>query len=83
MSTTLDASTSPTDTRQSNGERIQSPPAFLDLADSVRASSFPIPFLPCILNAFLALQAARLGGNMTDLTAVGVFTHPAGSRVFS
>ncbi|RPD58447.1 ARM repeat-containing protein [Lentinus tigrinus ALCF2SS1-6] len=47
MSTTLDASTSPTDARQSNVERIQSPPAFLDLADS----------------------AARLGGNMSDVTA--------------
>ncbi|KAI0662389.1 ARM repeat-containing protein [Cubamyces menziesii] len=35
MSTTLDASTSPTDARQSHDERIQSPPAFLDLADSV------------------------------------------------
>ncbi|KAI0325634.1 ARM repeat-containing protein [Cubamyces sp. BRFM 1775] len=47
MSTTLDASTSPTDARQSHDERIQSPPAFLDLADS----------------------AARLGGNLQDVTA--------------
>ena len=35
MSTTLDASTSPVDSRQSNDDRIQTPPAFLDLADSV------------------------------------------------
>ncbi|KAI0735686.1 ARM repeat-containing protein [Earliella scabrosa] len=48
MSTTLDATTSPADPRQANSDRIQSPPAFLDLADS----------------------AARLGGNMTDVTAV-------------
>ncbi|OSD05787.1 ARM repeat-containing protein [Trametes coccinea BRFM310] len=34
MSTTLDASTSPTDPRQAHDGRIQSPPAFLDLADS-------------------------------------------------
>ncbi|KAI8983345.1 ARM repeat-containing protein [Trametes punicea] len=34
MSTALDASTSPTDPRQANDEKIQSPPAFLDLADS-------------------------------------------------
>ncbi|KAI0651425.1 ARM repeat-containing protein [Trametes meyenii] len=47
MSTTLDASTSPTDARQAHGDRIQSPPAFLDLADS----------------------AARLGGNIQDMTA--------------
>ncbi|KAI0719110.1 ARM repeat-containing protein [Cerioporus squamosus] len=47
MSTTLDASTSPANPRQTNDERIQSPPAFLDLADS----------------------AARLGGNMSDMTA--------------
>ena len=36
MSTTLDASISPTDSRQNADDRIQSPPAFLDLADSVR-----------------------------------------------
>ncbi|KAI0638958.1 ARM repeat-containing protein [Trametes polyzona] len=47
MSTTLDASTSPIDARQAHDERIQSPPAFLDLADS----------------------AARLGGNIQDVTA--------------
>ncbi|KAI0825240.1 ARM repeat-containing protein [Trametes gibbosa] len=47
MSTTLDASTSPINSRQAHDERIQSPPAFLDLADS----------------------AARLGGNIQDLTA--------------
>ncbi|KAH9927456.1 ARM repeat-containing protein [Epithele typhae] len=34
MSTTLDSSTSPVDSRHANDERIQSPPAFLDLADS-------------------------------------------------
>ncbi|KAH9850656.1 ARM repeat-containing protein [Lenzites betulinus] len=49
MSTTLDASTSPINSRQAHDERIQSPPAFLDLADS----------------------AARLGGNIQDVTAVG------------
>ncbi|KAI0762565.1 ARM repeat-containing protein [Fomes fomentarius] len=49
MSTTLDATTSPTDPRHPNDQRIQSPPAFLDLADS----------------------AARLGGNISDVTAVG------------
>ena len=38
MSTTLDASTSPVGSRQPNDDRIQSPPAFLDLADSVRAT---------------------------------------------
>ncbi|EIW65056.1 ARM repeat-containing protein [Trametes versicolor FP-101664 SS1] len=47
MSTTLDSSTSPIDTRQAHDDRIQSPPAFLDLADS----------------------AARLGGNIQDVTA--------------
>ncbi|TFK88529.1 ARM repeat-containing protein [Polyporus arcularius HHB13444] len=47
MSTTLDPSTSPARPRQTNDERIQSPPAFLDLADS----------------------AARLGGNMSEMTA--------------
>ncbi len=41
MNTTLDASTSPTESRQHPGDRIQSPPAFLDLADSVR------PVFPC------------------------------------
>ncbi|PCH33212.1 ARM repeat-containing protein [Wolfiporia cocos MD-104 SS10] len=34
MSTTLESSTSPADNRQSPDERKQSPPAFLDLADS-------------------------------------------------
>ncbi|CDO70932.1 hypothetical protein BN946_scf184829.g40 [Trametes cinnabarina] len=54
MSTALDASTSPTDARQAHDGRIQSPPAFLDLADS----------------------AARLGGNLQDMAAVGVFVVP-------
>ncbi|EJF58468.1 ARM repeat-containing protein [Dichomitus squalens] len=47
MSTTLGASISPTETRQNADDRIQSPPAFLDLADS----------------------AARLGGNISDVSA--------------
>ncbi|KAI1786295.1 ARM repeat-containing protein [Ganoderma leucocontextum] len=43
MSTTLDASTSPTETRQNSGERIQSPPAFLDLADSAARLGANVP----------------------------------------
>lgn len=72
MSTTLDASTSPAETRQSHDERIQSPPAFLDLADSVRPYILH-PFSSSVTpNRFAFIQAARLGGNMQDVTAVGI-----------
>ncbi|KAM5534349.1 hypothetical protein V8D89_011942 [Ganoderma adspersum] len=43
MNTTLDASTSPTDTRQNPDDRIQSPPAFLDLADSAARLGANVP----------------------------------------
>lgn len=71
MSTTLDANTSPTDPRHPHDQRIQSPPAFLDLADSVCIFYRP-SYVSLTPNCLLAFQAARLGGNISDVTAVGV-----------
>ena len=59
-------STSPTDNRPPTDDRKQSPPAFLDLADSVRlhvARAFDDADL-------IQPQAARLGTNMPDISAV-------------
>ncbi|KAI0963018.1 hypothetical protein AcW1_000224 [Taiwanofungus camphoratus] len=43
MSTTLESSTSPAESRQSSDDRKQSPPAFLDLADSAARYGSNIP----------------------------------------
>ena len=60
-------STSPTDNRSPTDDRKQSPPAFLDLADSVRR--YMLLYARC--NADLIQpQAARLGTNMPDISAV-------------
>ncbi|KAA1468407.1 ARM repeat-containing protein [Dentipellis sp. KUC8613] len=53
MAANMDPSTSPTDSRPTPDDRKQSPPAFLDLADS----------------------AARLGTNMSDISALKRMEH--------
>ena len=62
----MDASTSPTISHPIDDKRKQSPPAFLDLADSVRARE-----LITALNRLNDdLQAGRLGSNVSEVTAV-------------
>jgi len=69
MAASLQPSTSPTDTHPTSDEPKQSPPAFLDLADSVCE-------LTCnqLVGCFLTriLQTARLGSNMPELSAVSI-----------
>lgn len=63
----MDNSISP-DNRTSSDDRKQSPPAFLDLADSVRL--FPFCGISLVLKSSSYVQAARLGTNMPELSAV-------------
>lgn len=59
---------SPTDNNPPADERKQSPPAFLDLADSVR-HLFLRNLLAVVAN-HIPWQAARLGSNLPDMSAV-------------
>ena len=86
MSTTIEHSASSVDNRSAD-ERKQSPPAFLDLADSVRTNRVFFPFsfyfdlqsnltlLPRFAFHF-HFQAARLGTNMPDISAVRFILYP-------
>ncbi len=64
MSTTLESTT--TNNRQPSVERKQSPPAFLDLADSVSSMQM-YGFSGSWIEHF---QAARYGNNMSDVSVV-------------
>jgi hypothetical protein len=75
MNNPLENSTPSTDNRLSSDERKQSPPAFLDLADSVRSNSSLFPFL-LHADLFSFFKAARLGTNMPDMPAVRPFLLP-------
>jgi len=63
----MDASISPTISHPTDDKRKQSPPAFLDLADSVRVLVLISPHFPI---STVIKQAGRLGSNMTEVTAV-------------
>ena len=65
---TMENTISPTDNHPSSDERKKSPPAFLDLADSV--SRLPSGWHSTLTRLY---KAARLGSNMPDMSAVGVF----------
>jgi hypothetical protein len=67
---TMEPSKSPTNSRPSpDDKRKQSPPAFLDLADSV---SLKVSLLSVLFAHFCFRQAARLGTNMPDMSAVRI-----------
>lgn len=66
---TMENTISPTDNHPSSDERKKSPPAFLDLADSVSRRR-PSGRHSTLTRFF---KAARLGSNMPDMSAVGVF----------
>lgn len=65
----MEQSASPTDTRPSD-ERKQSPPAFLDLADSVCLALASSVTVADSYGQTFFVQAARLGSNMPDISAV-------------
>ena len=65
---TMENTISPTDNHASSDERKKSPPAFLDLADSV--SHHSSGWHSTLTRLF---KAARLGSNMPDMSAVGDF----------
>ncbi|KAJ3525318.1 hypothetical protein NM688_g8419 [Phlebia brevispora] len=67
MSTTLETTT--TNNRQSSDERKQSPPAFLDLADSVSPLA-PLVHLLLPDHTLIHPQAARYGNNPAELSSV-------------
>jgi hypothetical protein len=71
MNTTMENPISTTNHRPSSDERKQSPPAFLDLADSVSRFLTTVVFP---VDQFMVQQAARLGSNMPDMSAVSI--HP-------
>ena len=82
MNVSLENSITTTNSHSASDERKQSPPAFLDLADSVRS---PVSFVFVFPQRTLQ-QAARLGSNMPDMSAVS-FSHdsqlPAGIHSFA
>ena len=63
----MDASSSPTISHPIDDKRKQSPPAFLDLADSVRVL---VLISPHFTTSMMIKQAGRLGSNMIEATAV-------------
>ena len=69
MNVPTDHSVSPTDSRTSD-ERKQSPPAFLDLADSVGHFGPKVHYPSDTSPVFPLAQAARLGTNMPDISEV-------------
>jgi len=70
---TTENTISPTDNHSPSDERKQSPPAFLDLADSVSGLSSPSEVT--VTENALPLKAARLGSNMPDMSAVSTYDH--------
>lgn len=61
MAASLQPSTSPTDTRPTPDELKQSPPAFLDLADSVSPSKLRTSLLVSSSNAAFFFKGGEIG----------------------